>query len=85
MKIEHFGTLPNSEFWNFSLAKINLMPAAFRIFYANIFSFPPSLIYMNTNNSGEIWLNRNIKNQTSDKLGFHAEFFPEENSVTKIK
>ena len=37
---------------------------------------------MNINNSGEIWLNRNIKDQTSDKLGFHTEFFPHENTVT---
>ena len=60
------------------------MPAAFRIFYANILSFTLRFINMNTNNSGEIWLNRNIKDQTSDKLGFHAEFFPHENTVTKI-
>ena len=61
------------------------MPAAFRIFYANILSFKPSLINMNINSSGEIWLNRNIKDQTSDKLGFHTKFFPHENTVTKIK
>ena len=85
MKIKHFGTLPNREFFNLSFAKINIMPAAFRIFDANILSFIPSFINMNTNNSGEIWLNRNIKDQTSDKFGFHTEFFPHKNTVTKMK